>query len=411
MTNGLRYNGAPMEDAIIVGGGHVGLYTASQLAQRGFRTLLLDQKKAIGERIVCTGIIGPEAFQRFDLPKDTILGKIRKVRFFSPLGTFFDYLPPDPLAYIVDRPRFNQHFEHKALCRGARIQTGARVEEIEVEPEKVRVKTSEGEGVSRAYECKVLILATGVGSRLFKSAGLEVPAAFLGGAQIHVPFEGEDSTLVYAGRKVAPGAFAWIVPLDTGVARVGLLSRENPIFYLKKFLDQRIPDWRDRTGEAAMDVRPVVDLPLKRSYNHRVLVVGEAAGQIKTTTAGGIYYGLLGSEIAVQTLEKSFHAGSFTAESLRPYEEKWKSLLGEELRFGYYCRRIFMKFTDEHIEELFSAERLREEILKLVYQKAEFDWHKHLMFSIFKLPSLLGHALKHPVISSELFLSLLFGRI
>lgn len=401
-----------MEDIIVVGGGHVGLYTAYELARRGFRTLLLDQKKTIGERIVCTGIIGSEAFQRFNLPEDTILGSVQKVRFFSPFGTSFDYLPADPLAFVVDRSRFNQHFERRALSYGAVIKTRTRVEKIEIRTGSVQVITSGIEGeTSQSYEAKVLVLATGVSFRLFKEVELEAPAHFLGGAQIHVPFAGGDFTSVYVGRRVAPGAFAWIVPVASGVARVGLLSRENPIFYLKKFLDQRIPDWRETVGEAAIDVRPVVDLPLKKSFNHRVLVVGEAAGQIKTTTAGGIYYGLLGSEIAVETLEQAFRKGSFDASSLQPYEERWKSLLGEELRFGYYCRKIFMKFTDEHLEELFSAERLREEILQLVYRKAEFDWHKNLVLSILRLPSLLGHAVRHPLLSSQLFFSLLVGRL
>ena len=112
-----------MNDVIVVGGGHVGLYAASRLAQRGFQVLLLDQKKAIGERIVCTGIIGAEAFQKFDLPQDTVLGTIQQVRFFSPSGSFFDYNPPQVLARVVDRTRFNQYFANQARNSGARIQT------------------------------------------------------------------------------------------------------------------------------------------------------------------------------------------------------------------------------------------------------------------------------------------------
>ncbi len=56
-----------MHDVVIIGGGHTGLYAASRLARLGLDVLLFDQKKSVGEHIVCTGIIGEETFKKFDL--------------------------------------------------------------------------------------------------------------------------------------------------------------------------------------------------------------------------------------------------------------------------------------------------------------------------------------------------------
>ena len=369
-----------------MGGGHVGLYTASRLAQAGFQVLLLDQKKTIGERIVCTGIISAEAFRKFDLPEDTILGNIRRVRFFSPSGIHFDYLPPQVLARVVDRTRFNQHFAREAQRFGAQIHTSSRVEGIRVKKEGVLVRVLGADGSESRHEGQILILATGVNYKLFEWTGLHAPQNFLAGAQVHIPYQQEDWTSVYVGREVAPGAFAWTVPLETGWARVGLLSERNPHFYLKRLLDQVKPGWRDDVGETAIDLRPVVQGPIEKSYADRVLVVGEAAGQIKTTTGGGIYYGLLGAEIAVETLQEAFRKNRFTANVLSPYDRRWKKAIGEELRFGYYFRKLFAKLTDEQMEELFDR-MIQEEILNLAHREAEFDWHKSLIFSIFKLPT------------------------
>ncbi len=375
-----------MEDVIVIGGGHAGLYAAYQLAQRGFQTLLLDQKKSIGERIVCTGIIGIEAFEKFTLPTETILGSIRKVRFYSPAGNHFDYLPPQTLAHVVDRTRFNRFFEAKAIDEGARIQTASRVEGIRIKKDGVSVKAIDGQGVERSFESRVLILATGVNYKLFEWIGLEAPKSFLSGAQIHIPFQQEDWTSIYVGREVAPGSFAWTVPLETGVARVGLLSEKNPAFYLRKLLDQIKPGWRDDTKESSIDLRPVVQSPIEKSFSDRVLVVGEAAGQIKTTTGGGIYYGLLGADFAAETLEEAFRKNKFTADVLSPYDRRWKKAIGEELRFGYYFRKLFSKLSDDQVEELFDR-LIQEEILNLAHQEAEFDWHKSLILSIFKIPT------------------------
>ena len=383
-----------MNDVIIVGGGHVGLYTASQLAKNGFQTLLLDQKKSIGERIVCTGIIGTEAFRRFCLPENTIAGSIRQVRFFSPSGSYFDYLPPEVLARVVDRTRFNQYFAEEAVRRGAEIKTNCRVEAVRIKKEGVMVRTVDPDGEEMSYEAQILILATGVNYKLFQWTGLQVPKSFLGGAQIHIPYRGEEWTSVYAGREVAPGAFAWVVPLDSGVARIGLLSERNPALYLKRLLNRIRPGWQDDFGETSIDLRPVVQSPLEKSYGERVLVVGEAAGQIKTTTGGGIYYGLLGAELAVETIREAFQRNRFTAHSLSPYDRQWKKAIGEELRFGYYFRKLFSKLTDEQIEELFDR-MIQEEILTLAHREAEFDWHKSLILSIFKLPT-FARVFQHP---------------
>ena len=375
-----------MDDVIVVGGGHVGLYTAYQLAQRGLRVRLLDQKKQIGEKIVCTGIIGSEAFRRFDLPRHTIIGSIQQVRFYSPFNNHFDYQPPEVLAEVVDRTRFNQYFAQKAVEKGTQIKTASRVDGIRIKKESIGIRLTDENGEEKVYEAQVLIVATGVNYKLFEWLGLEAPKTFLGGAQIHIPYEGEDWTSVYVGREVAPGSFAWTVPLNNGVSRVGLLSEKNPASYLKKLLDRIKPGWRDDIGEHSIDLRPVVQAPVEKSFGDRVLIVGEAAGQIKTTTGGGIYYGLLGADIAVETLEEAFQKKRFTANVFSGYDRRWKKEIGEELRFGYYFRKLFSKLTDEQIEELFDR-MIKEEILNLAHREAEFDWHKSLILSIFKLPT------------------------
>jgi geranylgeranyl reductase family protein len=398
-------------DVLIVGGGHVGLYTAAQLAQKGFRVHLFDQKRAIGERVVCTGIIGNEAFERFNLPTDLILGQIQQVRFFSPFGNFFDYSPSAPLARVVDRGRFNQYFAHLAQSCGVKIETSASVEAVHVQPDRVTVEVAGPEAGKSSYEAKLLILATGVNHKLFQEAGITPSQNFVGAAQVHLPYKGETRTSIYVGRKIAPGAFAWVVPLENGSARVGLLSEENPRAYLKRFLDRVTPGWQDKVKESEIDLRPIVARPLKKSFADRVLVVGEAAGQIKTTTGGGIYYGFRGAEIAIGTVQEAFRRNRFDGEVLSDYDLQWKRDLGEELRLGYYCRKLFAKFSDEYMEELFNDQGVREEILNLVYRQAEFDWHRGLVLSMLRLPRVALQAVKHPFLALELFSNLLWGRV
>lgn len=381
---GVSQRKASMEDVIVVGGGHVGLYACLELTRQGFQVLLVDQKKEIGERIVCTGIIGEEAFERFQLPEDTVIGRVQQVRFHSPGGLYFDYSPPKVLARVVDRALFNRYFAAQALRQGARIETEKRVDHIRIKKDAVTVKTTDSAGHLATHEAKVLILATGVNYKLFEWLRLQAPKNFLGGAQIQVPFQGEEGTHVYFGCGVAPGSFAWWVPTQQGIARVGLLSENNPRLHIKRLLDRIHPGWQDDVGEKHIDLRPVVQEPLEKSYADRVLVVGEAAGQIKTTTGGGIYYGLVGAQFAVEVLKEAFRRNRFTSDILSRYDRRWKRALGDEIRLGYYFRKICARLTDEQMDELFDR-MVQDEVLNLAYQEAEFDWHKSIILSIFKI--------------------------
>ncbi len=397
------------KDVLIIGGGHAGLYLAGELASRGFSTVLFEKKKIIGEKIVCTGIVGIETFSEFEMPADCEVGTLQNLRFYSPTGFHFDYDPARPLARVLDRPKYSRHLAARAQSRGAEIKSGSSAESLEVLPDKVRLRIRSAEGET-IYESRVVIIATGVNHRLFRDVGLQPPQSYLGGAQIHVPHRGELRTEIFLGRDIAPGAFAWSVPLAEGVARIGLLSRKAPAAYLRKLLARLDYAKEYAERENMFELRPIMDRPVPRSYADRVLVVGEAAGQIKSTTGGGIFYGLLGARCAVRTLEGAFAKNDFSAAYLKNYEASWRDLIGEELRFCYYCRRIFAKFTDSHMEELFRG-KVREDLIGMAYRKASFEYHRDLLFSMLKMPRVLLHGLKHPVISAELFGALVMGKI
>lgn len=71
---------------------------------------------------------------------------------------------------------------------------------------------------------------------------------------------------------------------------------------MKRFLQNPLIQHRINAFEDNIKCSPI---PLKRipkSYGERLVIVGEAAGQVKTTTGGGIYFGFLCAEMAAQTI-------------------------------------------------------------------------------------------------------------
>ncbi len=60
----------------VIGGGPSGLQTASVLTSSGLSVALFDQRADIGSGVVCSGVVSTEAINRYDLPKEAIVGSI-----------------------------------------------------------------------------------------------------------------------------------------------------------------------------------------------------------------------------------------------------------------------------------------------------------------------------------------------
>ncbi len=108
-------------DIVVVGGGPAELYTAHLLAEQGHDVLLLDRRQAIGQNVVCTGIVSKVAFERFGFSSASVLNKIQSLRVVSPAESTLTYTHPDVLAYAVDRNRFDYEIRQWAEKSGARL--------------------------------------------------------------------------------------------------------------------------------------------------------------------------------------------------------------------------------------------------------------------------------------------------
>jgi flavin-dependent dehydrogenase len=60
-----------------------------------------------------------------------------------------------------------------------------------------------------------------------------------------------------------------------------------------------------------------------RTYGDNALLVGDAAGQVKPFSGGGIYTSLVAARHASATIERAFGTGDFSSESLSIYERAW----------------------------------------------------------------------------------------
>lgn len=376
-------------EVVVVGAGPAGSHTAYHLARRGHDVALVDENDGPRCDVVCTGIVGGEAYARFDLDREAVRARIRRARFLSPSGVEVPYDPSEPFANVVDRTDFDDALAQRAVRAGATLLRGHAAREVEKRGDGVVVTalTDAGERLLRA---RALVVATGHQRWLHESSGLGVPDSYVHGVHADLPFTGLEDAELYFGNEIAPGFFAWAVPFGDGTARLGVLVPQGGRGYFRRFLRRpairsrlRVPDGRDLDDwlHARLRSRGIVQGAVTPSYSDRVLAVGEAAGQVKTTTAGGIYYGLIGGEICAGVLSDGLRRDLLDRGFLARYEEEWRKALGAEIEAGFELQQVGRELDDREIDLLFRA--LQEGVAQVVRRVVQFDWHRPALKALF----------------------------
>lgn len=386
-------------DVVIVGAGPAGSHAAYELASSGYDVAVFEEKAAPGVNACCTGIISSECFRSLRLDTEVLLAQANSVKFFSPSGKCFRVQSSKVQAYVVDRRMLDKAMASKAQSRGAHYLFSARVLDIAPDTDRMQVEASCA-GAREIFNARSVILANGLRPKLSQKLGMGRIRGFMVGAQVEIDTKGIDEPEVHFGREIVPGSFAWVVPVSANRAYVGVLTKSQAKLRLRKFLDTLCSRGRMTSRDVEIRQKAIPLGTLDRSYGDRVLAIGDAAGQVKPTTGGGIYFGHIGARIAAQVLGDALSSGDLTAGSLSRYESGWKAKMGKELSRGYWLRRACARLTDRQIErvlDVFSSSGMAQALLNS--DNFSFDWHSELLLTGLK------HSSMYPLLKIKQLLS------
>ncbi|MFC1893054.1 geranylgeranyl reductase family protein [Chloroflexota bacterium] len=372
------------KDVLIVGAGPSGSQLACGLASLGYEVLVLERKAAAGDEVCCTGIISRECLETFAIDRNLVLKPGNAAQFISPSGKGLRLSRDSEVAYILDRPALNRVLANRAQEAGASYLFAAQVKDIRPEADHVRVM-ADCRGEDTVFEARAAVLATGFGSPLLGRLGLGHITDFVTGAQARVATNNIDEVEIYFNQALAPGGFAWLVPTRDGEGLAGLLARRQPELGLKSLLSRLRSEGKIASAEVDAGYEAIPLRPLPKTSTDRVLVIGEAAGQVKPTTGGGVYYGLLCADIARDCLYQAFMADDFSAAGLASYDRQWRARLGRELQTGYRLVRFYRRLSNQQIERLFWI-MMRSDLPRFMasLETIPFDWHGALTMKLLK---------------------------
>ncbi|AKG53553.1 hypothetical protein DGWBC_0890 [Dehalogenimonas sp. WBC-2] len=362
-------------DVIIIGAGPAGSRLAWRLARQNRTVILIEKRKMMGESVCCTGLISPHCFNEFGLNQDLIINRFNSARIHSPSGEIAHVKRRDTQAVVVDRTIFDQALMQKAMNAGVQLKLGMIAENIQIFADRVVIKTSQ-EDKQQEISAKTVVIASGLNQRFTSMLGLGTVRDFAIGVQLEVEDVNITDVDVYLGNSLAPGFFAWMVPTSTRHAKLGMIVRHHPMEHMHRLLTRINEDNGTQIPFEKPVCRPIPLKSLRKTYGDRVLVIGDAAGQVKTTSGGGIYYGLLCADIAADILKEAIPQNKLLDRDLKKYEYTWRNRLQRDMFVGQLARKFLQHTGDSQLDKLVRKTHTSALLEKLLDDdRLSFDWH------------------------------------
>lgn len=314
-------------DLIIVGASFAGLACARTAASRGLKVAVVERKREPGAGVRTTGILVKEAAEESDIPSH-LTRLIRGVRLYAPNGKFTDHSAPGYYFLATDTPNLMRWMAEEARRVGAELLFDA--------PFKRGSQTADGVHLHDLdLFGRLLVGADGATSAVARSFGLDANRHFLAGVEFELePDDDVDGRFLHCflDSTLAPGYIAWAVP-GVGVTQVGLAAsrgvRPDARAFLKAYtarLGLRPP----RVVGRRSGLIPA-GATLRRTFDGRVMLIGDAAGHVSPLTGGGI----------VQTLRLGRRTAQLAADWIQAgAEHPARALARETPRFR---RKLLMR--------------------------------------------------------------------
>ena len=357
-------------DVVIGGGSVAGLLCAREIASKGFSVLVIEEDYEIGTPEHCGGLVSLSGLEELGvIPfRKTFDHMIESAKVSSPNGKSFTINSKKQKVVEISRRELDKQIAFQAQKNGAVIKVKTSFQEMT----DTGIRTNE-----EKIDCKIFVDARGVSSLIHKdrtgilsSAQYEIYADWIHKGKVEVIFDQEKYT----------GFFAWVIPSGEGKGKVGVAGRGIKV---SETLDNILKDKGEHSTIRKIFAPIWIKGPIKNFVEGKTVIIGDAAGQAKPTTAGGIFTSGMGGIYAGQAISEFLKTNN--SEDLKQYQKKWTERFGKEFEKQILARKLLERIDNNTINKLF--ESITPEIIKEISEKDDFDFHTG---SIIKLLGLKG---------------------
>ena len=303
-----------MYDVVIVGGGPSGATAAEDLARSGHKVALLDRAGRIKP---CGGAVPPRLIDDFRIPDDQVVARINTARMISPTQRSVDIPIENGYVGMVDREHFDEYLRRRAANAGARRVTGT-FKRIEREGVRTHVVyRDKATGQTERLRTKLVIGADGARSNVAKAevpGGDKIPYVIAYHEIIEAPgavgsYDPGRCDVVYDGT-ISPDFYGWVFPHGKS-ASVGMGTGIDGVDLKKATAELRRASGLEGCRTIRREGAPIPLRPMDRWDNGRdVVLAGDAAGVVAPSSGEGIYYAMIGGQVAATAATACLASGN-----------------------------------------------------------------------------------------------------
>jgi geranylgeranyl reductase family protein len=320
-----------MYDFVVVGAGPAGSRFARGAAERGHDVLAFEQG-TVGEPLACSGHVSTDIWDfvpddaRERLEQNAIYG----ARFHTggPDSRPYRFFRDEVVSNVIDRVELDGTLADAARDAGAAVREHHTVVGLSEYRDHVTVRVRGPDGVE-TYRARMVAGCDGPNSRVRETVGLPDPDELLHGV---LGFDDEiDHDDFVDVHLTIPSFFAWRIPRGEAGVEYGLAT--PPDADVSARFEAFTDEYGVSTNRRCSGLIPIG--PPDSVTSGRVFLIGDAAGQNKPFTGGGILYGMTAADCAAEAIDPRDPA------TLAAYERAWRDELATDIRLGHAIRRCY----------------------------------------------------------------------
>jgi digeranylgeranylglycerophospholipid reductase len=379
-------------DSIVVGGSISGLLCAREISRSGLSVAVLEEDYEIGTPEHCGGLVSLEGLKKLGIipSSKAILNEVNKAKIVSSTKGF-EVCTNRGEIIVLDRRELDKQVAFQAQKFGSEIRTRSLVMSVNYDKSKKEfvIKTKDN-----VYYSQFFIDARGITSLInnHNREGVLQSAQY----EIYADWISPDEILVKLDKEKYPDFFAWIIPSGNGKGKFGVAGRKiNTLETLESFIES----FGSKYSIIRKIYAPVwIGGPLKKFVYDNKIIIGDAAGQTKPTTAGGIFSCGMGGILAGKNIAR-YKKRIFNS-LLNDYERDWFSIFGKEFQQMIFFRKIMERLDNKSIDAVFSI--ISDSDILDISRSANFDFHSFALSKVLGskkaiklISTLLGNEFRH----------------
>jgi len=357
-------------DVVIAGGSIAGLLCAREIAGNKNTVIVIEEDYEIGTPEHCGGLVSIKGLEKLGIIPfgKTLEHFIKYAKIYAPNGNSFSINSQKQNVAAISRRELDKQVAFQAQRKGAIIRVKTSFKELTDKG----VRTNDGE-----IECKIFVDARGISSLVQKDRTGIIPSAQY---EIYADWIRKGIVEVFFDQEKYPGFFAWIIPSNEGKGKVGVAGKGiNVSDAIEEFLENK-----GKYSIIRKIYAPIwITGPIKKFVENKTVIIGDAAGQSKPTTSGGIYTSGMGGLLAGRAISKFLKSNNQS--DLQEYQKQWTEQFGDEFEKQLWTRKFLERISNNTIIKLFDS--ITPDILKEISEKEDFDFHTG---SIIKLLGIKG---------------------